>query len=421
MPPGTLASPVDFGAAAAAVPLAGVDLAAPAVSAASEGFMDSMSLVQRTGDQWFRGATEAERAETFRAWVKRSGGSKSLLQMLEGESGEKLLRSSPNKIPRAVLAAAGSARSKATFSRLHQMMRNVKAGGASPKEVQRLFELSLKEGQKAGFSANTLDAMRRMGPERVYRRGAVNVARVYDKLTKDSAARRLLRWGLGGAGAKAGKVGAWMAGEGQNLTKDVRAQLDAMDSVAKEAGVKERIGQAKGVVGKTKAGVSAVTGKARGLLKGAAPIAGEAGIAAELGAVGAKGVGALSKLGRAAGSVGGLVGGAFIAKDMYDSLIGKSKRARAMMDAAREGATPSVSRELMLDILDKRADLQARRAQLAQNPDIMQSMMQAIGGNRPKTLTGSEAGFGVDTGPSGMSADEMEERLNQVLGQMRGR
>lgn len=422
MPP-ILTAPVDFDLAgqlqaSGAVPLAGVEMATPA---ATKGFVDSMSLVQRTGDQWFRGATEAERAETFRAWVKRSGGTKSLMQMLEGESGEKILRATPNKIPRSVLAAAGGARSKATFTRLHQMMRQVKQGGASPANVKWLFNLSLKEGAKAGLTANTLDAMRRMGPERLYRRGAVNVARVYDKLTQDSAARKLMRWGLGGGGAKAGKAGSWAAGPGQNLTKDVRAQLDAMDSMAKEAGVSERVGQAKGVVGKTKAGVSAVAGKAKGLLKGAAPVAGEAGIAAELGAVGAKGLGALSKVGRVAGSVGGLVGGAFIAKDVYDAMIGKSKRARAMMDASREGATPSVSRELMLDILDKRADLQARRAQLAQNPDIMQSMLQAIGGNRPKTLTGSEAGFGVDAGPAGMSPDEMEERLNQVLGQMRGR
>lgn len=402
--------------------MAGVEMAAPAVSAASEGFVDSMTLVQRTGDQWFRGATEAERVETFRAWVKRSGGSKSLMQMLEGESGERILRATPNKIPRAVLAAAGGPRSTATFTRLHQMMRQVKSGGASPKNVEWLFNLSLKEGKKAGLTANTLDAMRRMGPERLYRRGAVNVARVYDKLTQDSAARKLLRWGMGGgAAAKAGGSGSLGAGLSQNLTKDIRSQLDAMDAVAKEAGIGERIGAAEGVVGKTKAGARAVVGKAKGALRGAAPVAGEAGIASELGAAGAKGLGKLSKLGRAAGSVGGVLGGAFLAKDVYDSLIGKSKRARAMRDASREGATPSVSRELMLDILDKRADLQARRAQLAQNPDIMQSMVQAIGGNRPKTLTGSEAGFGVDAGPSAMSPDEMEERLNQVLGQMRGR
>ncbi len=402
--------------------MAGVEMAAPAVSAASEGFVDSMGLVQRTGDQWLRGATDAERAETFRAWVKRSGGSKSLLQMLEGESGERILRAAPNKIPRSVLAAAGSARSKTTFTRLHQMMRNVKTGGASPSEVKHLFDLSLKEATKAGFSPNTIDAMRRMGPEAVYRRGAVNVARVYDKLTKDSAARRLLRWGLRGAGKDSGKVGAWMAGEGQNLTKDIRSTLDGMDAVAKDAGISERVGQAKGIVGKTKTAIGATAGKAGKLVKGlgGAPIAGEAGIAAELGKVGAKGLGLASKAARAAGGVGGAVTGGLLLKDAYDALIGKSKRAHAMKDSALQGTTPSVSRELMLDILDQRADLQARRAQLGRNPAIRQSMMKAIGAGRPKTLTGSEAGFGVDTEPE-MDAEEMEERLNQLLGQMRGR
>lgn len=404
-----LPSPVDL----EAIPLAGIaGQAAQAESTAAAAFLSSMEIVNQTGERWIQGATNAEKAELLRAWLRRSGGSRSLLQMLEGGSGERIMGLAANRIPKRMLEAAGSARSQAVFTRLHTMLRQISEKGASAKDLKWMFNRTLKEAANAGLAEDSIDALRRMGPERVYKSGAVSIARVYDTLTKEPLMRRFMRGVTKGDPRLTGKkfLGTDPT---RNLASDVRAQLDELEGMTR-AGVAEEVAGAKGVVGKTRAG-------ARALAAGPAEAAAaDVGIGKQLRQVGAKGLGRGARALRAAGGGAAMLAVPLVGYELYDSLVGKSKRARAMLDASRSGGTASVSKELMYDILDKRADLEARRAQLAQDPQLMQQIVTAIGGQQAKTLTKSEAGFGIDLGPQGMPPDQMNTMLDRLLGQMRG-
>lgn len=380
--------------------------------------LSPIEMMHQLSEQWLRGASTAERADTMRALLRHGGSSKSLLRMLEGEMGEKVLTMSSNRIPKAIMKAAGGARKQAQFTNTLSMLRQIKSTGASPADLKRLFGITMKAAVEAGLPANSLDALRRMGPERVFRGGATNIARVYDIATKESSARKLLRWATKGDPRLSGKkfLGT---GPTQNLAADVRAQIDELEGIAKSK-LSEEVSAAKGAFGKTSAAVKGGAARVGEAISPRGLTAAEEGTVGQLTKAGAKGLGRGAKLARSLGGVGTLLTVPLLGFEVYDSLVGKSKRARAMVEASRRDGTASVSQELMYDILDKRADLQARRAMLSRDPQLMQSIVQTLGGGGPNKLTTSEAGFGIDLGPQGTSPGEMDKLLNQLLGQMRG-
>jgi hypothetical protein len=182
----------------------------------------------------------------------------------------------------------------------------------------------------------------------------------------------------------------------------------------------EEIGAAKGVFGKAKAAVKGGAERAGEVLSPKGLTGAEEGVLGKLTKAGAKGLGRGAKLARGLGGVGAMITAPLLGYEAYDALVGKSKRARAAMEASRTGGTASPSMELMYDILDKRADLSARRAMLGRDPQLMQQIVQALGGNQSKTLTSSEVGTGIDRGPQGPSPSDMDGLLDQLLGEMRG-
>ncbi len=376
-----------------------------------------VEMMNQLSERWFLGANTSQRADMMRLLLKNGNASKSLLQMLEGPMGEKVLSMAPNKIPKAIMRAAGGARKQAQFTNLLRELRQVKASGPSKEFLKRMFTTNMKAAKQAGFTPAHLDALRRMGPEEVYRRGSTSISRVYDIATKESKARKLLRWATKGSPHLEGKkfLGT---GPTKNLSDAVRAQIDELEGLAKSK-LSDEVEAAKGVFGKGKAAVSGAASRVGEAINPKGFTAAEEGIASKLGKVGAKGLGKAAKFARAAGGLGTLITVPILGFEAYDSLVGKSKRARALVEASRQGGTASVSQELMYDILDKRADLQARRAMLARDPKLMQSIVQSLGNGAPRQLTTSEAGFGIDTGPQ-TSPGEMSKRLDQLLGQMRG-
>jgi hypothetical protein len=337
--------------------------------------------------------------------------------MLEGEMGERVLTMPTNRIPKAIMRAAGSNRGQATFTRLLEMMRHVKPGGASEAEMKWLHGLTVKAARQGGLPANQIDALMKMGPKRVYQHGATSVSRVYDIATKESSARSLLRWATKGDPKLTGKK--WLGtGPTQSLAKDIRAQIDELERMAKTT-LGEEVSAAKGAFGKAGAAVRGGAARVGEAAAGGLTEA-EGGVLKSLKGAGAKGLGRAAKMARGAGGLGALLTVPLLGHEAYDSLVGKSKRARAAMEASRRGGTPSVSQELMYDILDKRYDLQARRANLSRDPQLMQQIVQSLGGDQTRVLTDSEVGLGVDTGQGGASPSEMDEMLDQLLGQMRG-
>jgi hypothetical protein len=280
--------------------------------------------------------------------------------------GEKVLTVPPNRIPKALLKAAGSRKKQTQFLNTLQMLREVKPGGASASDLRKVFGITLKAAEEAGMSPNTIDALRKMGPERVFKAGPASVARVYDIATKESSARRLLRWATKGDPKLTGKK--WLGtGPTQNLAADVRAQLDELEGMAKTK-VSEEVASAKGVFGKAKAAGRAGAARAGEAARAGGLTAAEGGTLGELTRVGAKGLGRGAKVARGLGGLGTMLTLPILGYEAYDSLVGKSKRARV----------------------------------------------------RPGTLTSSESGTGVDLGSSGVSPGEMNELLDQLLGQMQG-
>ena len=374
--------------------------------------LSPIEIMHRMSQQWRVGATAAERAETLRILLKQGGASKSLLRMLEGEMGEKVLSMSPNRIPKAILKAAGGSRKQAHFTNLLKSLRKIKPGGATPEEIKSAYRTTLRAAQS--LPASMQDAMKRMGPEGLFKAGPTSVARVYDIATKESGARRLLRWATKG---DPGLSKLLAGGPTQNLDKGVRAQIDELEGMARNK-LSERMGDAKGVVGKGKAAALSVKESAVSATKGLTVA--EEGTLGKLTKAGAKGLGRGAKLARGLGGLGVVAGGGLLAHEAYDALYGKSKKARAALEASRRGGTASVSHELMYDMLDRRADLKARRAALGSEPELMQQIIKALGGSPNKALTNSEAGFGMNVGQQGPSDEEMSEMLDRLLGQMRG-
>lgn len=380
--------------------------------------LSPIKIMHRMSEQWLKGATKAEKAETLRVLLRHDRASASLLRMLEGEMGEKVIGMTPNKIPKAIMRAAGGAKKQAQFTSTLKMLQQIRPNGAKPSELRKVFGLTMRAAEQAGMPAAHLDALKRMGPEQVFRAGPTNIARVYDIATRESYARRLLRWATKGDPTLTGKK--WLGtGPTSNLAAGVRAQIGELEGMAKTK-LSEEVQAAKGVFGKTGAAVKGGAARVGEAIGGKGLTAAEEGIVGQLTKAGAKGLSRGAKLARGLGGLGTLVTAPLLAHEAYDSLVGKAKRARASLEASRRGGTASVSQELMYDILDKRADLSARRAMLAQDPQLMQQIVQALGGSQARTLTSSEAGFGVDSGPRGASPDEMDTLLTQLLGQMQG-
>lgn len=379
--------------------------------------LSPIEIMHRMGEQWIKGANPQEKAETLRVLLKHGRSPNALLQILEGEMGEKVVTMPLNRIPKAVMNAAGSARSQSKFTQTLSMVRGIKNTGASPGELRKLFGITMKAAEQAGLSPNALDALRRLGPEKVFKAGPTSVARVYDIATKEPSAQRLWRWATKGT-ALAGRK-ALGTGPTQALMADVRTQIDALEGIAKES-LQEQVSAAEGAFGKTKAAVKGGAARAAEVVSPKGLSAAEEGTLQQLTKAGAKGLGRGAKLARGLGGVGALITAPLLGHELYDSLVGKSKRARAALIASRSGGTASVSQELMHDILDKRADLEARRAALGRDPKLMQQITQALGGSSPKNLTTSERGFGVSAGGQQTSPGDMDKLLAQLLGEMRG-
>ncbi len=407
---------IDLGA----IPLAEAAGAAPAAVAGAEmaATLSPIEFMHRMGEQWRNGATAAERGETLQIVLRNERFPKSLLQMLEeGKyAAEKLVDMPQNKIPRAILRAAGKPRKQAQFTQLVQYFHKNRTP-PSPGDLRKVFGLTIQAAKKAGYTPNQLGALRSLGAAEVFKIGPTNVSRVYDIATKESGARRLLRWAAKGDPVLSGKR---FLGTGPltNFTADVRKQLDDVTGMAKQT-VEEEVAAVKGTFGKAKAAVKGMGRKAGEVLSPKGLTEAEGGVLGKLTKAGAKGLGRGARLARGMGG-GAALTVPWLAYEAYDSLVGKSKRARAAMEASRTGGTASPSMELMYDILDKRADLAARRAMLGRDPKLTQQIVQALSGPQNKTLTSSEVGTGIDRGRQGPSPDQMDELLNQLLGEMRG-
>jgi hypothetical protein len=380
--------------------------------------LSPVEIMHRMSEMWRNGATAAERGELLQVLLRNDRAPRSLLQMLEeGKyAAEKLVDMPQNKIPRAILRAAGKPRKQAQFTQLLQFLHKSRRP-ASPGDLRKIFGITMQAAKQAGLPAASLDALRRLGAAEVFKAGPTNVARVYDIATRESGARRLWRWATKGDPVLGGKR-ALGTGPIQNLAADVRAQVDELEGMAKET-MKEKVGAAKGVFGKTKAAVGGVGRKAGEVLSPKGLTEAETGTLGKLTKAGAKGLGRGARLARGMGG-GAALAVPYLAYEAYDSLVGKSKRARAAMEASRTGGTASPSMELMYDILDKRADLAARRAMLGRDPKLTQQIVQALAGPQNKILTSREVGTGIDRGRQGPSPGEMDALLNQLLGEMRG-
>lgn len=365
-----------------------------------------IEVMHRMSEQWFRGATISEKAETLRVWLRNDRASKALLGILEGEMGERVLTISPNKIPPHVMRAAGSPKKQAQFTSILKTLRTIKEGGLGEGERRKLFGLTMKAAKEAGLPDDVQDAMKRLGPKELFRAGPTNVARVYNVATREPGARRLLRW-------------AAKTSSPRTIPADLMSQIDELEGMAKTR-LTEEVAAAKGVFGKGKAAVGGMASRVGEAVSPKGLTGAEEGVVGQLGKAGAKGLGKAARLGRKLMGAGTVLTVPILAYEAYDSLVGKSKKARAALEASRRGGTASVSQELMYDILDKRDDLQARRAMLARNPQLMQQVVQAMGGSQAKMLTSSEAGFGIDLGPQGTSPEDMDRMIDQLLGQMRG-
>jgi hypothetical protein len=392
----------DLKIAPGSVPVAGLGMAAEGA------VLSPIEIMHRLSEQWLNGASAGERAETLRVLLKNDRFSASLLRMMEGELGEKIVDMPLNKIPKAVMKAAGNPKKQAQFTQYLRMMRGFK-NGASPNDLRKTFGLAMRAAKQSGMSPQMLDALKRTGPKGLFTKGPTNVARVYDAAIRDPFARKLMRWATGGA------VGGTLKGLSENL----RTQIGGLEGIA-QSKLSEEVGAAEGAFGKTKAGARGVGKRAIAALSPEGASAADEGILGGLKKAGAKGVGKGARLLRKAGSFGTVAGGAALGYELYDSLVGKSKRARAALEASRRGGTVSVSQELMYDILDKKADLSARRAMLARDPELMQQITQAMGSTQSRTLTRSEVGYGVDQGQQGTSPGDMDKLMEQLLGQMRG-
>ena len=394
------------------IPLAEAAGAAPVAGAEMAATLSPVEIMHRMSEMWRNGASAAERGETLQILLRNDRAPKSLLQMLEGGMAERIVDMPQNKIPRAILRAAGTSKKQAQFTQLVQFFHKSRLP-ASPGDLRKVFGITMQAAKQAGFPAASLDALKRLGAAEVFKAGPTNVARVYDIATRESGARRLWRWATKGDPVLSGKR-ALGTGPIKNLAADVRAQIDELEGVAKSK-LSEEVGAAKGVFGKTKAAVGGVAERIspKGLS------AAEEGTLGQLTKAGAKGLGKGARLARKMGG-GAALTVPLLAYEAYDSLVGKSKRARAAMEASRTGGTASPSMELMYDILDKRADLAARRAMLGRDPQLTQQIVQALSGPQNKTLTSSEVGTGIDRGPRGPSPGQMDELLNQLLGEMRG-
>lgn len=375
-------------------------------------------MMHQLSEVWLRGGSPSEKANLLRVILKNDRASASLLRMLEGPMGERVLSMAPNKIPRAILKAAGNAKKQAQFTSTLAMLRQINPGGASKQDLKKLFGLTMRAAKQLGMPASHLGALERMGAERVFRSGATNITRVFDIATKESAARRLLRWATKGSSTLSGKK---FLGTGpiHTLAADVRAQLDELTDAAKST-LSEEVSAAKGAFGKTGAAIKGGASRVSEAISPKGFTAAEEGIVGQLTKAGAKGLGRGAKIARKLGGAGTLLAVPLLGKELYDSFVGKSKKARAMLEASRRGGTASVGQELMFDILDKRADLEARRARLAQTPQLMQNIVQALSGPNSRQLTTSEAGFGVDQGQPDVSPGQMDKLINELLGQMRG-
>jgi hypothetical protein len=330
---------------------------------------------------------------------------------------EKLVDMPQNKIPRAILKAAGKPRKQAQFTELLRYLHKSKTP-PSASTLGKIFGITMQAAKQAGYTPDQLGALRSLGAAEVFKAGPTNVSRVYDIATKESKARGLWRWATKGDPVLGGKK-ALGTGPLTNLTTEARAQIDELTGMAKTT-VEEEVAAAKGVFGKTKAAVTGVGRKAGEVLSPKGLTEAEGGILGKLTKAGAKGLGRGARAARAAGGLGAMITVPLLGYEVYDSLVGKSKRARAAMEASRTGGTASPSMELMYDILDKRADLSARRAMLGRDPQLTQQIVQALSGPQNKTLTSSEVGTGIDRGRQGPSPDEMDALLNQLLGEMRG-
>ena len=380
--------------------------------------LSPLEILHRVGDPWLSRAPAAERAELLRAILQHYRAPKSLLRMLEGGMGERVVDMPANKIPKAILKAVGGHRKQAQFTELLGALKKGKADKAIASHAKQLFRIGIRAAEQAGVPAAQIEALKAVGAEEVLRAGPANMLRVHDMATKESHMRRFLRWATRGDPVVSGKkyLGT---GPSQNLAAEARAQLDELVGMEKTK-LADEVAEAKGVFGKGKAAVKGVAARAGEAVSPKGMTAAEEGMLGKLTKAGAKGLGRGARLARGMGSMGTVIGVPLIAHEVYDSLVGKSKRARAALEASRAGGTPSVSQELMYDVLDRQADIQARRAALAQNPQLMQQIVQALGGSQAKTLTSSEAGFGIDLGPQGPSPDEMDGMLDRLLGQMRG-
>lgn len=381
--------------------------------------LSPLEVLLRVGDPWLSQASAAERAELLRVILRNDRFPETLLYHLEGAKGEAIVDMVPNEIPKTVLKSAGGHRKQAKFTETLKMLRG-KSEKATVGEVRRLFGLMVRAAEQGGVPPDQVAALKavakKYGPEAVLSAGPANMVRVHDMATRESHFRKFLRF-VAGKDPVAGKVAR--IGVGQSLAADARTQLDELLGMEKTK-IAEKVAEAKGVFGKGKAAAKAAAARAGEVISPKGMTAAEEGMLGKLTKAGAKGLGRGARLARGMGGLGTVIGVPLIAHEVYDSLVGKSKRARAALEASRAGGTPSVSQELMYDILDRHADIQARRAALAQNPQLMQQIVQALGGSQTKMLTSSEAGFGIDLGPQGPSPDEMDSMLDRLLGQMRG-
>jgi len=354
------------------------------------------------GRIWMQKAGLEERFAAVIETLRAEGVPEEAINILEAE-GPDVLRKSPNKLGQALWKAAGTKEQKALVSETLSLARQYPKG-VPPVIQKKYLEQALGMAKKAGVPAEAIADLRKVGPKVIGRFGAARVLSSLESARPETLAAKMWAWTL-----SKGKPGGWGKRRPQ-LSAEIKSELARVQGFEVGGEPTTRVGKAARKMGVTRPG--ALPPPEPGVLKAA-------------GKQGVKGLGKVSRGLRGLGRASPIIGAGLVGWGLYDSLVGKKKRARAMVEASRGGTgQPLQSLEMIREILAKRDAISRRRVMLNKDPDLMNQVIQALAGQVGRgPLTRSEMALGTAASQPAQkerSPEEMKYLLDQLLGEMEG-
>jgi hypothetical protein len=354
------------------------------------------------GRIWMQKAGLEERFAAVIETLRAEGAPEEAIRILEAE-GPDVLKKSPNKLGKALWAAAGTKEQKAMISETLSLARQYPKG-VPPAIQKKYLDQALSLAKKAGVPEEAIADLRKTGPKVIGRFGAARVLSSLEAARPETLAAKMWAFVL-----QKGKPGGW-GKRRPALTAEIKSELARV--------------QGFGVAGEPTTAVGKAARRAGVTRAGALPPP-EPEILGAAGKRGVKGLGKVSRGLRGLGKASPMIGAALLGWGMYDSLVGKKKRARAILEASRGGTgQPLQSLETIREILAKRDAIARRRVMLNKDPDLMNQIIQALAGQVGRgPLTRSEMALGTAaTQPAQKerSPEEMKYLMDQLLGEMEG-